>query len=235
MRTRPSETNKRLSGWLRATAVVTAVLIVGTGCGSRATDAEIAEALRGPVTAGAEVAPVDTSTTGTVDNGPVPAVPGAAVAPGSTASATKGGKPTTGEATPGAAKPSAATAPAATAPKVADKSEVKIGMLGPWSGVLGAVTASAPKTMQAWVANQNAKGGLNGHPIKLIVADDQGDPATTLTLARRLVESDKILAMAGNINLFGFPQLESYMRSKNVPMLGDGIDPGWYSSPTRSP
>ncbi|WP_019874806.1 ABC transporter substrate-binding protein [Sporichthya polymorpha] len=236
MRTRPSATTKRPSLWLRATAVTTAVLIVGSGCGSRASDTEIAEALRGPSTTGAAgAATVDTSAAGPVGSVAAPAVPDAAAAPGSTTAGSKAGKPAAGVTPGGAATPSSAAAPAATAPKVADKSEVKIGMLGPWSGVLGAVTASAPKTLQAWVANQNAKGGLNGHPIKLIVADDQGDPATTLTLARRLVESDKILAMAGNINLFGFPQLESYMRSKNVPMLGDGIDPGWYSSPVSFP
>ncbi len=245
MRPRPSTMHTRFSAWLRATAIVTAVLIVGTGCGSRASDVEIAAALRGPVSAGTEVAPVDTDAGAADEVAPATAPEAAGVpaagsrAPGSKADAPDAGTAVaTGRSAKPIAKPTAkSTAPAATstAPKVADKSVVKIGMLGAWSGVLGAVTASAPRTMQAWVANQNAKGGLNGHPISLIVADDQGDPATTLTLARRLVESDKILAMAGNINLFGFPQLEKYMRSKNVPMLGDGIDPGWYSSPIAFP
>jgi branched-chain amino acid transport system substrate-binding protein len=118
---------------------------------------------------------------------------------------------------------------------VANKSPIKLGQLGLFSGVLGAITSVAPKTMSAWVAYTNAHGGLNGHPIKLIVADDQGDPSTALTLAKRMVESDKVLIMAGNINLFGFPQIESYLRSKNIPVIGDGVDPKWFDSPIAFP
>jgi branched-chain amino acid transport system substrate-binding protein len=129
-----------------------------------------------------------------------------------------------------------AAANTASTPLVADKSVVKIGQLGLFSGVLGPITNVAPKMMSAWVANANAHGGLNGHPIKLVVADDQGDPATALTLARRLVESEKVLAMAGNINLFGFPQLDQYLRTKNIPFIGDGVDPGWWTgSPVAFP
>jgi branched-chain amino acid transport system substrate-binding protein len=37
--------------------------------------------------------------------------------------------------------------------------------------------------------------------------------------------------MVGNFMPFGFPQVEQYMRAKNVAMLGDGVDPGWFTSP----
>ena len=101
--------------------------------------------------------------------------------------------------------------------------------------MLGAVTAVAPKVLAAWVAYTNAHGGLNGHPMQVIVGDDQGDPATALTLARRMVESDKILLMAGNVNIFGFSQVEKYIREKNVPLIGDGVDAGWFTSPIAFP
>ena len=242
MRTGACMLPDRRTPWLRVTAVLTALVLGCAGCGSRASDAEIAQALGGPGGAAApgagttvDIGQADTA--GTVDL-PTGAAPGVAVGPDGSGGA---GRPAvTPRQDPGAnsanpAKPAGGSAQTSSGPAVADKSEVKIGMLGSWSGVFGAVTASAPRTLQAWVANTNASGGLNGHPIKLIVADDAGDPSTALTLARRLVESDKILAMAGNINLFGFPQLEKYMRSKNVPMLGDGIDPGWYASPVAFP
>jgi branched-chain amino acid transport system substrate-binding protein len=86
--------------------------------------------------------------------------------------------------------------------------------------------------LSAWVAYTNATGGLNGHRIRLIVGDDQGDPATAVTLTRRMVESDKIIAMVGNLNFFGFAQIEQYTREKNIPLIGgDAVDPLWLTSP----
>jgi branched-chain amino acid transport system substrate-binding protein len=130
--------------------------------------------------------------------------------------------------------PAAGAAPLVRAS--AEKSVVKIGTLGAFSGVIGAVTEAAPKTLAAWAAYTNAHGGLDGHPVKIVVGDDQGDPATSLTLAKRMVESDKVIAMANNVLLFSYPQVEKYMREKNIAMIGgDGIDPGWYTSPVAFP
>jgi branched-chain amino acid transport system substrate-binding protein len=113
---------------------------------------------------------------------------------------------------------------------------VKVGTLGVFSGVLGTITEGGPRTLSAWAAYTNAHGGLNGHPVKVIVGDDQGDPATSLTLAKRMVESDKIIAMVGNFNVFGFSQLDKYLTEKKVPMIGgDGVDPGWFTSTNTFP
>jgi branched-chain amino acid transport system substrate-binding protein len=113
---------------------------------------------------------------------------------------------------------------------------IKIGTLGSFSGVIGAVTEGSPKALGAWVAYTNAHGGLNGHPIKLIVADDQGDAATSLTLAKRLIESDQIIAMVANVTVFGFAQVEEYVRGRNIPMIGgDAVDGGWTKSTVAFP
>jgi branched-chain amino acid transport system substrate-binding protein len=90
--------------------------------------------------------------------------------------------------------------------------------------------------LQAWAAYQNAHGGLNGHPVRIIVADDQGDPGTALTLVKRMVEKDHIITLAGGFIIFGFDQIDQYMREKNVPMIaGDGIVPQWYNTPVGFP
>jgi len=234
-------------------ALATAVLVSTAGCGSRASDQEIVEALRGP-------AAVTTTGGGTTlvpgDTGAIGAVPGTGPAV-TTGTGTTPGAPTTGTSGGGAVAPSVTTgkpgvggqgakAPSsgssgssgsvAAAPTVANKSVVTVGQLGSFSGVLGAVTAGAPKSVGAWVAYQNDHGGLNGHPIKLFVADDQGDPATALTLAKRLVESDKVLAFVGDVHFFGYEQVEQYMRSKNVPMIGgEGATEARYTSPVNFP
>ncbi len=223
-----------------------AVLATPAGCGSRASDQEIVEALRGPAavtgtTGGTQAAPGDlTSAGGAVVD---PSVGGGAPADGSPAAAAPSGggsvaaAPDSGDKTkPVAHGTKPATASNASIPTVANKSVVTFGQLGSFSGVLGAVTAGAPKSVAAWVANQNDHGGLNGHPIRVIVADDQGDPATALTLAKRLVESDKVLAFVGDVHFFGFEQVEAYMRAKNVPMIGgEGATEARFTSPVNFP
>jgi branched-chain amino acid transport system substrate-binding protein len=221
------------------------------GCGTRVSDEAIAEAVHGsstvsstPEQGAAAPATGSDAPTGATAAAPVATtakgdgVPAAGTATpaqpvGVAAAAPKGTKKSPAKDTSTPVPPSAGTSAAtgAAAPTVANKSTVKIGQLGTFSGVLGAVSGVGPKVMGAWVAYTNAHGGLNGHPVDVIVADDQGDPSTAVTLARRLVENYKVLMMAGNFQAFGFPQLETYMRSKNVPMIGDGVDPGWYTSP----
>jgi branched-chain amino acid transport system substrate-binding protein len=51
--------------------------------------------------------------------------------------------------------------------------------------------------LQAWAKSVNAGGGINGRPVKLIVMDDKGDPATALADAQELVQQDKVVAIIG--------------------------------------
>src|SRR6266540_4326786 len=61
-----------------------------------------------------------------------------------------------------------------------NKPELVLGSFGAESGVLGAVTGPAPAALRAWVPYINARGGVNGHPVRIIQADDGADPARTL-------------------------------------------------------
>src|SRR5438132_1579613 len=65
---------------------------------------------------------------------------------------------------------------------------VSIGNVSTLSGVLGELFSPVVPALKTFVASQNACGGLNGHPIKLTIADDQGDPSTAVTEGRRLVK-----------------------------------------------
>ena len=48
-----------------------------------------------------------------------------------------------------------------------------------------------------YVADINAKGGINGQQIKLFIYDDGGDPNQARTFATRLIEQDKVDALLG--------------------------------------
>lgn len=43
----------------------------------------------------------------------------------------------------------------------------------------------------------NAGGGINGHPIELIVYDTVGEPTKTVTAVKRLITNDKVLGIIG--------------------------------------
>src|SRR5262245_59543580 len=51
------------------------------------------------------------------------------------------------------------------------------------------------KTLEMYVADINAKGGINGQQIKLFVYDDGGDPNQARTFAIRAIEEDKVDAL----------------------------------------
>ncbi len=71
----------------------------------------------------------------------------------------------------------------------------------------------------------NAKGGILGRPIKLIVYDHKGQPAEGVSAYRRLVDEDKAVVVGGthfsNISLAIAPVAEQ----KKVPIIGQAIEP----------
>jgi|ADurb_Gel_01_Slu_FD_contig_31_2190202_length_2874_multi_6_in_0_out_0_2 branched-chain amino acid transport system substrate-binding protein len=71
----------------------------------------------------------------------------------------------------------------------------------------------------------NAKGGVLGRQIKLIVYDHKGQPAEGVSAYRRLVDQDKAVVVGGthfsNISLAIAPVAEQ----KRVPIIGQAIEP----------
>jgi branched-chain amino acid transport system substrate-binding protein len=121
-------------------------------------------------------------------------------------------------------------------PLVADKSVVKVGHIGTYSGVLGAIFNGGREMTSVWAASVNAHGGLNGHPVKVITADDGGDPSRNLSLTRDLVENQGVIAFVGNITPLSLNGSRAYLESKKIPLVGgDLTDVGWYRSPMFFP
>jgi len=53
------------------------------------------------------------------------------------------------------------------------------------------------KTMEMLAAEINAKGGIKGHPVKLVIYDDEGDVTKARLNAEKLIQKDKALAIIG--------------------------------------
>ncbi|HET9770874.1 MAG TPA: ABC transporter substrate-binding protein, partial [Acidimicrobiia bacterium] len=162
--------------------------------------------------------------------GPDRAAPGR---PGSAASATDSRPSSTRSATaaPGAAVPDGRAAAGQTAGvpspgggggavPAGKKSEIVLGSFGVEAGPLGSIAALAPPAIRAWVADVNARGGLNGHPVRVIMADDGGDPARAQAIVRQMVEKDKVVAFFYPYVIGTLVPVLPYLEEKGIPVLG---------------
>ena len=75
--------------------------------------------------------------------------------------------------------------------------QVKIGAVLSASGPASFLGDPEKKTFDIYVADINAKGGINGQKLQMIVYDDGGDANAARTFATRLIEEDKVVAMIG--------------------------------------
>jgi branched-chain amino acid transport system substrate-binding protein len=113
---------------------------------------------------------------------------------------------------------------------------MNIGTVGEYSGLAGAALLNGVKSVQAWVQSVNAKGGIQCHPVKYIVADDGGDPAKNQTATHNLVERDNVVAMVNADAPLAGPASVQYLTQKGIPTIGgSGVDPWFYDSPMFFP
>ena len=115
---------------------------------------------------------------------------------------------------------------------IGPKAPIVIGTVGQQSGPLGAALIGGVRAVQAWVAKQNASGGLACHPVKYIVADDGGDPSRHLSLVRKLVEQNGVIAMVFQDALLTGQASKDYVVKKGIPVIGqEGGEIHTYSEP----
>jgi branched-chain amino acid transport system substrate-binding protein len=113
------------------------------------------------------------------------------------------------------------------------KSTIVIGNIGAYSGsTFASQYEQTAKGVQAWVNWTNAHGGLNGHPVKLIVKDDQNDPSKSLQFVKQLIEGDHAVAILAPVAQGTDNAWASYAQSKQVPVIGGvSLDATWLTNP----
>src|SRR6266567_2506248 len=79
----------------------------------------------------------------------------------------------------------------------AASADVRIGAVLSVTGPASFLGDPEKRTLEIYVADINAKGGVNGEKLKLIVYDDGGDANNARTFATRLVEEDNVFAVVG--------------------------------------
>lgn len=78
---------------------------------------------------------------------------------------------------------------------------VKIGVDNPLTGAYAAQGKNELVGCQIALDELNAKGGILGRPVELLVEDSStGDAGTAVQKARKLIDSDKVSFLLGNVN-----------------------------------
>jgi len=77
---------------------------------------------------------------------------------------------------------------------------LRIGMVDPLTGVYAAVAQNEVTGAKLAVEQINAKGGILGRPIQLLVEDSANDVGTGVQKARKLIERDEVTFLIGDVN-----------------------------------
>ncbi len=109
---------------------------------------------------------------------------------------------------------------AGTSPVLAQaQAPVKIGVIQPLSGSVAAsgnYIRMGAEIARDWI---NAKGGVNGRKVELLIEDNKSDPKEAASAAEKLIVRDKVPAIMGawgsSMTLAAMPKLEEY----GVPMV----------------
>ncbi len=88
------------------------------------------------------------------------------------------------------------------------------------------------KTAQAYFDCVNDNGGINGRPIKYTLYTEQLNPAQEASLARKLIQSDKVVGVVGNTSFAECGTNWKYYKSKGYVVIGAGVQAECYSTPS---
>jgi len=101
----------------------------------------------------------------------------------------------------GAAAAGAAIGIPAFIPRIGEAADsVKIGLLEPSTGVYAAQGENELKGYQMAADAWNKRGGIMGRKIELVKEDDGNDPGVGAQKARKLINQDKVVALAGSVS-----------------------------------
>jgi branched-chain amino acid transport system substrate-binding protein len=84
--------------------------------------------------------------------------------------------------------------------KARAETPIRIGMVDPLTGVYAAVAQNEVTGAKLAVEQINAKGGIIGRPIELLVEDSANDVGTGVQKARKLIERDQVTFLIGDVN-----------------------------------
>ena len=107
---------------------------------------------------------------------------------------------------------------------------------------IGAMATKAPVADFTWITGMtkayfdcvNDNGGINGRPIQYIAEEEQIDPQQIASLARKLIEQDKVLGIVGSTSLIECSVNKDYYAQQNYYLIIAGVAQDCFTSPNFS-
>jgi branched-chain amino acid transport system substrate-binding protein len=107
---------------------------------------------------------------------------------------------------------------------------------------LGAIATKQPGTDFTDIPNMakayfdcvNDNGGIKGRPIQYSIETEQTDPGQIASLAKKLVETEKVVGIVGNISLIECAVNHGYYEKQGFYVINAGIAPECYSTPNSA-
>jgi len=95
---------------------------------------------------------------------------------------------------------------------------VSAAMTGPGAGIYAPVV----EAMKAYLDHVNAKGGVNGKPIRLIVQDDGAEPSKAAANAKKLLSQDKVVLLINTSLSSTYAPMVAEAKRADVPLYFGG-------------
>jgi branched-chain amino acid transport system substrate-binding protein len=99
------------------------------------------------------------------------------------------------------------------------------------TSVPGIDFSGGPALMAAYFECVNENGGINGRPIQMLLENDNLKPEDAAAAARKLIESDKVVAIVGGFSILDCPVNGDYYKEKGYYAIVAGVPAECFSSP----
>ncbi len=96
---------------------------------------------------------------------------------------------------------------------------IKVGAILAVTGGASFLGAPESKTLEMLTEEVNAKGGVKGKKIELIIKDSGGDAEKAISFAKQLVEEEKVFAVIGPSTSGETMKIKSYMEESKTSLL----------------
>jgi branched-chain amino acid transport system substrate-binding protein len=97
--------------------------------------------------------------------------------------------------------------------------EILIGELGSFTGPAKTFAVSTSNGIELAVENVNQSGGLLGRRVRIITADNHGNPVDSQTAVEKLITTDKVVAVLGEVASSRTMAAASVAQKYRIPMI----------------
>lgn len=96
---------------------------------------------------------------------------------------------------------------------------IKVGAILAVTGPMSFLGGPEARTLEMLVAETNARGGIDGKPVELILKDSTGNPEKAVSFAKQLIEEDKVIAIIGPSSSGETMQIKKIAEDGKTPLL----------------